>query len=125
MGPKVLSPSNAAKLDPAPIKTELAQEVKPKSKQDEVKTKARTENRENSRDLFNDSSDEDANESRPTTKKEKDRSRQSLAHDRQKESDKIFASLSVNVDFPSRTAPRKSPGGSALKSPGCLKSPSL
>merc|ERR1712106_176078 len=116
--PKVSSPPKAVKLDPAPIITE----------QEEVKTKARTETRENSRDLFNDSTDEEvpSSDSRPKNKKEKERSRHTSAHDRQKDNENLFDSLlTVNVDLPLRTAPRKSPGGTALKSPGCLKSPSL
>merc|ERR1712025_1473303 len=124
---KVLSPPKAVKVDPVPIISELVQEVKPKTKQEEVKIKARTENRESSRDLFNDSTDEEvpANESRSKNKKDKDRSRHTSAHDRQKENENLFDSLlTVNVDLPSRTVPRKSPGGTALKSPGCLKSPS-
>merc|ERR1712106_1101640 len=74
--PKVSSPPKAVKLDPAPIITEQVQEVKPKTKQEEVKTKARTETRENSRDLFNDTTDEEvpSTDSRPKNKKEKERS---------------------------------------------------
>merc|ERR1719431_1359511 len=124
---KVASPPKVVKLDPVPIISEQVQEVKPKTKQEELKTKARTENRENSRDLFNDSTDEEVStsESRPKNKKDKDRSRHTSAHERQKENENLFDSLlTVNVDLPSRTVPRKSPGGTALKSPGCLKSPS-
>jgi len=124
---KVASPPKIVKLDPVPIISDQVQEVKPKTKQEEIKTKARTENRENSRDLFNDSTDEEVStsESRPKNKKDRDRSRHTSAHERQKENENLFDSLlTVNVDLPTRTVPRKSPGGTALKSPGCLKSPS-
>merc|ERR1711982_76976 len=82
---KVLSPPKAVKVDPAPIISEQVQEVKPKTKQEEVKNKARTENRESSRDLFNDSTDEEVStsESRPKNKKDRDRSRHTSAHERQ------------------------------------------
>merc|ERR1712083_726109 len=83
-----------------------------------------SECRENTQDLFNDSSDEDmlSNESRSKGKKERDR--HISAHDRQKESEKMFDSLlTVNVDLPMKSSSRKSPGGSTIKSPGSGKSP--
>merc|ERR1719192_1686201 len=87
-----------------------AEEVK--TKKDEIRTKATNESSED--------------ELLPKeTKKEFERNRRLSAHERQKENENLFDSLlTVNVDLPSRTVPRKSPGGTALKSPGCLKSPS-
>merc|ERR1712083_780366 len=63
---------------------------------------------------------------------EKDRSRRSSAHERQKESESLFDKLlTVSVDLPARSLSKKSPGSSkspsgvSLKSPGgsLLKSP--
>ena len=68
---EVASPPKVVELDPAPNVSEQVQEVKPKTKQEEIKTKARTENRDNSRDLFNDSTGEEVStsESHPKNKK--------------------------------------------------------
>ena len=69
---KVASPSKVVKLDPVPLISEQVQEVKPKTKQEEIRTKARTENRESSRDLFNDFTDEEVSTSESRTKNKKD-----------------------------------------------------
>ena len=86
---KALSQSKVVKVEKSLIKAEQAPEVKQKPKQDEVRIKGGSECRENTQDLFNDSSDEDmlSNESRSKGKKERDR--HISAHDRQKESEKI------------------------------------
>merc|ERR1719477_280020 len=108
-GPKPQEPSKA-KEQVEGKEAVKAEEVK--TKKDEFRTKAKNESSED--------------ELLPKeTKKEFERNRRLSAHDRQKESENLFDSLlTVNVDLPTRTVPRKSPGGTALKSPGCLKSPS-
>merc|ERR1712126_628780 len=63
-------------------------------------------------------------EARMKKKREKEKARHALpTSDRQKDNESIFNSLlTVNVDLPQKSASRKSPGGTMLKSPN-LKSP--